>query len=240
MGFYNPEKNLKTESPVLLRQLIECQQHRGPDSHGLWFDETGHLLLGHNRLAIIDCSNAGHQPMTSPSGRYTITYNGEIYNYRELCKDLLALGYSFKGNSDTEILLTAIEHWGLRRTINRCIGMFAFGLWDRVEKKLFLVRDRLGIKPLYYGIINGVLAFASQLKPLQIYFGSLLTLNYEAISLFFKHLYIPAPYSIYNKVKKLEPGTIAVLKLDPGTVNQPEITSYWDMYIKRIWNKNPF
>jgi len=229
IGYYNSKESIKKISGELWQRLIKSQQHRGPDSHGFWLDDKNHLLLGHNRLAIIDCTPAGHQPMISPSGRYVITYNGEIYNYKEIQKELLSFGYRFKGGSDTEVFLAAIEQWGLTEALKHCIGMFAFGLWDKREHKLFLVRDRLGIKPLYYGMVNESLCFASELKPLQIIFGNALSLNYDAMNLFFKKLYIPAPFSIYNEIKKVLPGKIVVFDLSGEKKLSPEIVSYWDM-----------
>ncbi len=229
VGFYGPEKSIGEKSPEFFQRLAESQYHRGPDSHGLWFADNAELFLGHNRLAIIDCTQTGHQPMVSSTGRFVITYNGEIYNYKELREDLLNCGHQFKSSSDTEVLLAAIEQWGVIETLSRCVGMFAFGLWDKVEGELLLVRDRLGIKPLYYGISNGFLCFSSELKPIQEAFSSTLSLDYEAIGLFFKHLYIPAPFSIYKEVKKVLPGNTVSFNLSKHKNLMPNVSSYWDI-----------
>ncbi len=214
----------------LCQGALRTQEHRGPDSTGLWIDKEAPVILGHNRLAILDCSSAGQQPMVSSSGRFVITFNGEIYNYIELRKELEGYDYAFQSSSDTEVLLTSIEHWGLQEAIERFIGMFAFGLWDKKEKKLFLVRDRLGIKPLYYGKFGKTICFASELKPFHYIFKPTLSLNYEAISVFLKRLYIPAPLSIYNEINKVRPGHIVSFRLSTDNSLSQEETFFWNIH----------
>jgi len=149
-GFLNFNPNLG--NPLTLLQKMGSQlNHRGPDDSGVWFDDDSGVGFSHQRLAIIDLSLQGHQPMFSASGRFSIAYNGEIYNHQELKKELLQAKVAFRGGSDTEVLLAAIEAWGIKKTLQRCVGMFAFSLWDKKQKMLSLVRDRMGEKPLYYG-----------------------------------------------------------------------------------------
>jgi len=156
---------------TLLQQMGDQLIHRGPDDSGVWFDNNCGVGLSHRRLSIIDLSAQGHQPMLSTSGRFVIAYNGEIYNHQELKKELLQAGVVFRGGSDTEVLLVAIESWGIKQTLKRCIGMFAFSLWDKKEQTLSLVRDRMGEKPLYYGWqgkgAKRTFLFASELKSLR-------------------------------------------------------------------------
>src|SRR5262249_37204967 len=140
---------------------------RGPDDEGVWVDADSGIAFGHRRLAIVDLSAAGHQPMRSTCGRYVVTYNGEIYNFLELRRELESAGHSFHGHSDTEVLLAAFTQWGIRASLSRLNGMFAFGVWDRTEQTLHIVRDRVGEKPLYYGWLDHTFAFASELKALR-------------------------------------------------------------------------
>ena len=151
-----------------LSSMVTEIKHRGPDSNGIWYNDSCNIGLGHARLSIVDLTENGNQPMHSISGRYTIVFNGEIYNHLALRKELeLETNIDWKGTSDTETLLKAIESWGLAKTIENCIGMFAFALWDAKDENLTLVRDRMGEKPIYYGWVNGNFVFASELKPIQ-------------------------------------------------------------------------
>jgi asparagine synthase (glutamine-hydrolysing) len=190
--------------------------HRGPDDSGSWVDPAAGVGLGHRRLAIRDLSSEGHQPMLSASGRYVLAYNGEIYNVPELKSDLEKLGCRWRGHSDTEVLLEAVACWGVEKAVGRCVGMFAFALWDIRERVLWLVRDRLGIKPLYYGWSGQDLLFASELKAIRAFPGFAGEIDSEAVALFMSHSCIPAPYSVYRGVYKMLPGHLLRLSLAAG------------------------
>ena len=214
----------------LAREMSRVIRHRGPDSSGHWLDQDSRLALAHARLAIVDLSPAGDQPMISGSGRYVVSYNGEIYNHLGLRRRLETEGRApaWAGHSDTETLLAAIEAWGLPQALELAVGMFAFALWDRAERRLVLARDRLGEKPLYYGWqgigSNVVFLFASELKALSrhpLFEGQV---SRRALSLFMRHNYVPAPWSIYEGINKLPPG--CYLTLDQGS-RVPNLHSYW-------------
>jgi len=211
-----------------IHEVISCMAdtiiHRGPDDSGLWVDKKAGIGFAHRRLSIIDLSAQGRQPMISESGRYVIAYNGEVYNFQELKKELQTKGHAFRGHSDTEVILAAIEEWGIEEAVKRFIGMFAFALWDRDEHVLYLVRDRLGIKPLYYGWIDGTFVFGSELKALRAYPGFCQSIDRKALVLFMRYNCIPAPYSIYEGISKLLPGHIAKLSKRSKNI---EIKEYW-------------
>ncbi len=185
--------------------------HRGPDDSGAWVDAHTGIALGTRRLAIVDLSPAGHQPMVSRSGRFVITYNGEVYNFRELRKELEPRGHTFRGHSDTEVILAAVEEWGLKEATKRFVGMFAFALWDRQERALHLVRDRLGIKPLYYGWAGATFLFGSELKALRAHPAFRPEINRDALALQMRYSYVPQPYSIHQGIYKLPQGCILTL-----------------------------
>jgi asparagine synthase (glutamine-hydrolysing) len=202
----------------LIRRMTDTMVARGPDSSGTWVDQGAGVALGHRRLAIRDLSPAGHQPMVSACGRYVIVYNGEVYSHEEMRVDLEHAGRRFRGTSDTEVMLEGCAEWGVERTAERLIGMFAFALYDRATRTLSLVRDRLGIKPLYWGAFDGLFLFGSELKPLRKHPGWRPVLDRDAVSAFMRHNYVPAPHSIYRGVRKLTPGTIlTVVDGVPGT-----------------------
>ena len=191
------------------KRMMDSLTHRGPDSHGIWVNDQEGLVLAHNRLAIQDLSEQGHQPMWSHSGRYCIVFNGEIYNFRELAKELISIGCRFSGHSDTEVLLSAVEKWGLLEAVKRSIGMFAFSIWDAKNHTLSLCRDRLGEKPLYYGWINNYFCFASELKAIEaIAPQRKLEMDHQGLVNYLRYGYISAPHSIYQGIYKLVPGTI--------------------------------
>lgn len=198
----------RDDALAVARRMTSAIHHRGPDDEGHFYDKPAGLALGFRRLSILDLSQEGHQPMTSPSGRYVIVFNGEVYNHARLRPELEKLGFAFRGHSDTEIMLAAIEHWGLEGAVDRFIGMFAFALWDKSERTLTLVRDRLGIKPLYYGWVAGMFAFASELKALTMLPGFDNPVDRQALCLFLRYSAVPAPYSIYRNIGKLMPGTL--------------------------------
>jgi asparagine synthase (glutamine-hydrolysing) len=205
--------------------MAQSIRHRGPDDSGIWSDPAAGIALAHRRLSIIDLSSGGHQPMASASGRYWICYNGEVYNFGELRRELEAVGNQFGGNSDTEVLLTAIDCWGVEAAIQRLIGMFAFALWDRQERELILVRDRLGIKPLYWGWVGGIFAFASELRAFREIPGFRSDIEPAALAAYLRWNYVPAPICIFKGLRKLEPGTI--LHLREG--GEAEVSQYWSL-----------
>lgn len=230
-GFFQPFGEPAGSIEAVIRDMADALAHRGPDSSDVWIKNSHGLALGHRRLAIIDTSDAGAQPMRSPSGRYVIVFNGEIYNHRKLREAITAeLGnQNWRGSSDTETLLAAIELWGLKEALKRCVGMFALALWDEVQGELSLARDRLGEKPLYYGINNGVFYFASELKSLKKHPNFVKDIDRDALALFFRHGYIPGPHCIYKKVYKLAPGTLLTCISDDIVKSHlPTPTRYWD------------
>jgi asparagine synthase (glutamine-hydrolysing) len=208
--------------------MVNTLHHRGPDDVGTWADAEAGIALGHRRLSIVDLSPEGHQPMRSVCGRYVISFNGEIYNFQELRRELEGLGYTFRGHSDTEVMLSCISQWGIFAAVKRFNGMFAFALWDRSERQLHLVRDRLGEKPLYYGWMGKVLVFGSELKALRAHPGFSVKVDRDSLALFLRRSYVPAPHSIYKGVTKVMPGTIATItKADVGRF--PKAISYWSV-----------
>jgi len=218
-GFLDFTRSTSSETlENFIRRMSDSIQHRGPDDSGAWLDAASGVALGFRRLAILDLSPSGHQPMLSADGRFVIIFNGEIYNFASLRDELLGLGHSFRGSSDTEIMLAAIRQWGLQNAVQRFNGMFAFALWDRREQKLHLVRDRLGVKPLYYGWAGQTFLFGSELKALRAHPDFQADIDRDALALFLRHNYIPAPRSIYRGFFKLSPGCILTIRPDqrPG------------------------
>ena len=209
-----------------LPHLATMLRHRGPDSQGVWEDHEAGIAFAHCRLAIVDLSPAGHQPMISAHGRYVLTYNGEIYNYRSLRAELEELEpWTWRGHSDTEVLLAGFEVWGVRATIERAAGMFAFAVWDRQERTLTLGRDRAGEKPLYYGEIGGDFVFASELKPLCAHPDFRGEIDRDVLALFLRHNYVPAPYCIFRGLRKLEPGCLLQVSAKTG---EARVERYWE------------
>lgn len=223
-GICNFARNAKENVERMKERMI----HRGPDAGGMYISEDGSVVLGHRRLSVIDLSKNGSQPMTSNSGRYVIAFNGEIYNYRQVAERLLAENKvtGFRGSSDTEVLLEAFEAYGVKQAISMCKGMFAISLYDNKEKILYLLRDRIGEKPLYYGMVNGSFVFASDIGCFSVLDNFHNPINRKVLDLYFVHGYIPAPYSIYEDIFKLEPGTILKVRYP---FRQWETESYWDM-----------
>ena len=202
--------------------------HRGPDDSGVWADPVAGIVLAHRRLSILDLSPLGHQPMHSPCGRYVVTFNGEIYNFRALRQELDARGQQFRGQSDTEVLVACVTEFGILSAVRRLNGMFAFALWDRRERQLYLVRDRLGEKPLYYGYLGTTLVFGSELKALRTHPEFDCSLNRDGLALYLRHSCIPAPFSIYEGISKVLPGT--VIRISPEDTNRiPTVTRYWSV-----------
>lgn len=228
-------------------QMCDKIKSRGPDDFGIWTDYNCGIHLTHRRLSILDLSEAGSQPMISKSGRYVIAYNGEIYNHMYLRKEIEKKSFnpiSWRGFSDTETLLQSIEFWGLFETLKKAVGMFAFTIWDRKEKHLYLVRDRIGEKPLYYGFSKNVFLFASELKSIKVHpaFNSELDIN--SIGLQQQFGYVPSPHTIYKNINKLDPGTILKIDFQNGfkkAINSIEKTKYWSIKNSIIKGKNnPF
>ncbi|UEM04412.1 asparagine synthase (glutamine-hydrolyzing) [Skermanella rosea] len=228
-GFVEPSGRRAPAS--LVRAMADALAHRGPDGDGVWTDEEAGVAFGHRRLAIVDLSPLGRQPMESADGRLVLTFNGEIYNYRDLRAELEAGGIRLRGQSDTEVLVEACAAWGVGPTVRRLIGIFAFALWDKAARRLTLVRDQLGVKPLYWGRTGsgagageGVM-FASELKALRVHPGWSPELDRGALASYLRFSYVPAPHTIYRGVAKLPAGSM--LTWEPGT--EPRTERYWDM-----------
>jgi asparagine synthase (glutamine-hydrolysing) len=230
-GFFSPGGIRHRDAAGVIERMRDTLAHRGPDDAGVWLDPDAGIALGHRRLSIVDLSPAGHQPMASAAGRYLLAFNGEIYNHlgiRSELEDAGGVPGGWRGHSDTETLLAAIEAWGLEPALRRCVGMFALALWDRQQRVLSLARDRMGEKPLYYGWQGGTLLFGSELKSLQRHPGFRAEINRDALPLYLRHGYIPAPWSIWKGILKLVPGTIVQLgEGDSGGF--PEPVPYWSL-----------
>ncbi|MBL8267299.1 asparagine synthase (glutamine-hydrolyzing) [Steroidobacter sp.] len=210
-----------------LRRMTDSLSHRGPDGSGEWLDAASGVALGHRRLAILDLSALGSQPMRSRSGRYVTVYNGEIYNFGALRAVLEGLGHSFNGHSDTEVALAAFEQWGIEASLQQFVGMFAFAIWDVQQQELTLSRDRLGKKPLYYGFVGGGLVFGSELRALLQFPGWNPVISRSALTLYLRHNCVPSPWSIYEGVHKLPPAHSLRVGLRQGKPEQLALTAYW-------------
>jgi asparagine synthase (glutamine-hydrolysing) len=225
-GFWDFKNHHSIEKRLsIIKAMADQIRSRGPDGEGFWTDKENGLTLGHRRLSIIDLSSKAAQPMESACGRFVLSYNGEVYNFPELRGALERQGVRFKSHSDTEVILEACALYGVKETASKLIGMFAFALWDKKAQKIYLVRDRLGIKPLYWGILNHTLFFGSQLKSFHPHPAWMPRLHTHALSLYFQYKYVPAPFSIYENIFKLEPGHI--LTIDACQKIQKE--SFWDL-----------
>ena len=214
------------ELKATVMRMADTLLHRGPDDSGVWVDAEAGMALGHRRLAVIDLSEKGRQPMHSACGRYVISYNGETYNFKTLREELERMGHAFRGHSDTEVMLAAISQWGLKQAVEQFNSMLAFALWDRQERSLHLVRDRLGEKPLYYGWAGNSFLFGSELKALLAHPDFKGEINRDALVLYLRLNYIPAPHSIYKAIFKLPPATILTIN-SATTKPAPESTPYW-------------
>ena len=227
-GFFSLRAVSSDAATEDLRRMAQTIAHRGPDGEGIWHDADAGVGLAHRRLAIIDLSPLGAQPMHSASGRMVISFNGEIYNYRALRADLEQTGRQFRSHSDTEVLLEAIECWGMAAALRRTRGMFAFALWDREERSLSLARDRFGEKPLHFGQCGNTLLFGSELKALRAHSAWNARLNRDALALMLRHYYIPAPHSIYEGVRKVPPGSFVRIQTRRESFVIEE-QSYWSV-----------
>lgn len=235
-GFCNHPKNWEEN----IKKMNERMYHRGPDAGGIWANEDASVVFGHRRLSIVDLSANGAQPMHSASGRYVCVFNGEIYNYKTIRDKLLAEKKvtAFKGTSDTEVLLEAFEAYGVKETIAMCKGMFAIALLDKETGKLTLIRDRIGEKPLYYGFVNGSFVFASDLGSIAALEDFHNEIDTKVLQIYFIHGYIPAPYSIYQDIYKLDAG--CMLEID-APYQKPQISTYWSVReAARYGQEHPF
>lgn len=235
-GFCNHPKNWEEN----IKKMNERMYHRGPDAGGIWANEDASVVFGHRRLSIVDLSANGAQPMHSASGRYVCVFNGEIYNYKVIRDKLLAEKKvtAFKGTSDTEVLLEAFEAYGVKETIAMCKGMFAIALLDKETGKLTLIRDRIGEKPLYYGFVNGSFVFASDLGSIAALEDFHNEIDTRVLQIYFIHGYIPAPYSIYQDIYKLDAG--CMLEID-APYQKPQISTYWSVReAARYGQEHPF
>jgi len=212
-GFWDPNHKT-TDHASVIKNMTKTLNHRGPDSNGTWVNSQSGAAFGHTRLAIQDLSVHGHQPMVTNDESYALTYNGEIYNADDVRKELLAKGISFNGSSDTEVLLHACITWGVKEAVQKMIGMFAFAFFDKRSQTTSLVRDRIGIKPLYYGIMGKQLVFGSELKPFHAHPAMDKTINRRALNHMLNHMAIPAPLSIFEKINHIEPATILTFDRD--------------------------
>jgi asparagine synthase (glutamine-hydrolysing) len=201
--------------------------HRGPDDSGVWTETEGHAAFGFRRLAIVDLSELGHQPMHSPSGRFTLVFNGEVFNHHQLRKELEGAGFAFRGRSDTEVILAAFERWGIADATRRFVGMFAMAVWDAKTRCLSLIRDRLGIKPLFIATQPGVVSFASELKAIVAEPSFDRSIDRDALAEYLRYLYVPAPRTIYRSATKLRPGHILTIT-DPS-LPPPQSVAYWSV-----------
>ena len=232
-GFLNASRDQSADRMLaIVRRMADTLHHRGPDDTGTWCDPASGIALGFKRLSIVDLSEAGHQPMTSSSGRFVIVYNGEVYNHNELRKELAVKGHPFRGHSDTEVLIEGFEEWGIEETLKRCIGMFAFAVWDASERKLTLGRDRLGKKPLYYWQSGATLVFGSETKSLRTHPAFVAEIDRKSVGEFLKYSYLPGSHSIYRNVVLIAPGTTTTILLDDGDFwsgrRSLEMKPFWD------------
>jgi len=238
VGFFQAYSQRDGDLATLLFPMTNAITHRGPNDSGVWLDVEAGIALGHRRLSILDLSPHGHQPMISPSGRYVIAFNGEIYNHRDLRSAIEAspsqpsstdeaVAINWRGHSDTEVMLAAFERWGIEGALPRFNGMFAFALWDMQEQLLHLVRDRFGEKPLYYGWMGDTFLFGSELKALKAHPSWCGEIDRGALALYMRHTYIPAPYSIFRGISKLLPAHILSIPLAHKKLETPQSHAYW-------------
>lgn len=237
-GCWQPD-GLTDDATAIIRRMTDAIAHRGPDADGHWIDPEAGIALGHRRLSILDLSPAGAQPMASPSGRYVMVFNGEFYNWRDVRAEEERYGAQWRGHSDTEVFLAACDRLGVVEATRRVAGMFALGVWDRQERTLTLVRDRVGEKPLYYGWSDGTLLFGSELKAIRAHPGWRGSIDRGALTLFLRHNYVPGPYSIYENVRKLPAGTTVTFRA--GGTHWPEPEPYWSLLeAAERGERNPF
>lgn len=242
-GFFGCIDKTKADDLVVsLKLCLKKLHHRGPDATGVWVDKELGVGLSHSRLSIVDLSSAGQQPMCSVCGQFIIVFNGEIYNHLQLRNQLGQQGFKYiwRGHSDTETLLACFATWGVEKTLQAAVGMFAIALWDKQKRVLTLARDRLGEKPLYWGWQGGVLLFGSELKALKAHPAFKADIDRNALALFLRHNYVPAPYSIYQNIQKLRQGHYISISVGQE-IDSGESKPYWSMNsIIEKGLKNPF
>lgn len=227
-GALGPASADALQAPV--RAMAKAIAHRGPDDEGFWFAPDGQLGLAHRRLSIIDLSPLGHQPMQSASGNLVTVFNGEIYNHADIRAELARAGapvHEIRGGSDTAVMLAAVEFWGLEAALQRFVGMFVIALWDRRDQSLTIVRDRLGVKPLYWAISDGFFLFASEMAGLHAWPSFRKKVDRQQVVAFLQHSYVPAPHTIYANAHKLEPGCL--LRVTAANATQPTIRAWWSL-----------
>lgn len=219
------QRTAEVDEPLerLAQTMADTLTHRGPDDSGTWADSAAGIALGHRRLSIIDLSAAGHQPMLSANGRFVVSYNGEIYNHVDLRKELESQGSVFRGHSDTEVIVEGFAQWGIPETLSRIIGMFALAVWDRETRSLTLIRDRLGIKPLYWGQFGGTFVFGSELRAIRAHPRAVTSINRAAVVDLVRHGYVTGGHSIYNEVQRVPPGSMLTITAE-GTSTA---SRYW-------------
>ncbi len=243
-GFLCSQNNSFLKNLENLHNIKDILYHRGPDDHGIWYNNNEMVAFGHTRLSIQDLSPAGHQPMKSLSNRYLMVYNGEIYNHLDLRNKLNSLSPNilWKGKSDTETLLNSFDFWGIEKTLEKCSGMFSIAVWDLLNKELILIRDRFGEKPLYFGIVENNFIFGSELKVFKKITKFENEISRDSLNLFLRFAYVPGPKSIYKNIFKLSPG--AILKIDKANLNKIinfSGNNYEKFKINKWWNaKNVF
>ncbi len=236
-GFWQPD-GLSSSAGDIIKRMTGAIAHRGPDDDGAWLDAAAGIALGHRRLSILDLSEAGSQPMESPSGRYVMIFNGEIYNWRGLRSEEDRHGAQWRGHSDTEVFLVLADRLGLSEAVKRASGQLAIAVWDKKDRTLTLVRDRLGEKPLYYGWCGATLLFGSELKALRAHPVWNGTIDRGAVALYMRHNYVPGPHSIYEQIRKLQPGCMITFGGAAGRDPQP--VRYWSaMDVAVAGSRNP-
>lgn len=210
-----------------IHAMTDVLFHRGPDDSGMWLEAKSGVALGHRRLSVIDLSPLGHQPMVSADGQFILSYNGEVYNFQELRDELAALGYPFKGHSDTEVLVAGFAHWGVHETLCRSDGMFALAVWNRQTRRLTLARDRVGKKPLYYGWCDKRFFFASELKAVRAHPNFVAEIDRDALALYLCYSWLPCPHTIYRGMFQLSPGTSIEIDPTDKVARKPKERPFW-------------
>ena len=225
-GFFDIRQGKTSyESKKIIENMTDVLKSRGPDDKGVWIDENSNICLGHRRLSIIELSSLGKQPMTSRNKRFVIIYNGEIYNFLDIKRELKEENIRFLGNSDTEVLIEAISKWGIKKTLSKISGMFAFVVWDKKLKELCLARDRLGIKPLYYSFFNDIFFFGSQTKSFLKHPKWKNKISLKSLASFFRLGYIPSYQSIFKNTSQVLPGHYLIF----SSKRKIRQVSYWDL-----------